>query len=530
LHQAALGGKNRNETAIGTGESAVGKRSLWRRTFKVMTKYQRAACQSQLGARRLIHPAGASPLERLAKYTCSRPPAAASDADRALLRNHHSRDALSQNHTGGIPAGHSVGCGHHQSPICSNLSHAPQPSTLQTTDYSHENGTLTVAGTTTSAATNVTVNTSNAIRYADYTFASTNQTLAEGANTFTAIAKDTYGRLDTNTINTYLPSTSTFTYDQNGNLTGDGNRSFAYDYENQLISVWVTNVWRSDFVYDGKMRRRIRREYLWQSSAWSLKSETRYVYDGNLVIQERDANNLPLVTYTRGNDLSGSMQGAGGIGGLLARTDNRLFAIGDPTAHAYYHADGNGNVTCLSSTNQIVVALYLYDPYGNILSLSGPLADANLYRFSSKEFHVASGLVYYLYRFYDSNLQRWQNRDPLGDAFGVLDALEGLRTPRIMAGEESEGPNLFQFVRNDPVVSFDTDGRGAAAFLLPGICVGFACYEYYEFWKTMCHALYVTDRAADKEYQRCSRLGEHPDQPKGNPALKKTCVRYGLYK
>ena len=43
----------------------------------------------------------------------------------------------------------------------------------------------------------------------------------------------------------------------------------------------------------------------------------RYVYDGNLVIQERDANNLPLVTYTRGKDLSGSLRRRGGIGGLL---------------------------------------------------------------------------------------------------------------------------------------------------------------------------------------------------------------------
>ena len=65
---------------------------------------------------------------------------------------------------------------------------------------------------------------------------------------------------------------------------------------------------------------------------------------------------------------------------------------------AYYHADGNGNITCLINANQTIVAHYLYDPYGNILSQSGPLADANLYRFSSKEFHAASGLVYYLYR------------------------------------------------------------------------------------------------------------------------------------
>ena len=112
---------------------------------------------------------------------------------------------------------------------------------------------------------------------------------------------------------------------------------------------------------------------------------TVYVYDGNLVVQERDANNLPAVTYTRGKDLSGSLEGAGRIGGLLARTDN-LAVLGVPSAtspHAYYHADANGNVTCLVDAGQAVVAKYLYDPFGSILSQSGVLADANLYRFSS---------------------------------------------------------------------------------------------------------------------------------------------------
>src|SRR5438309_114357 len=60
-----------------------------------------------------------------------------------------------------------------------------------------------------------------------------------------------------------------------------------------------------------------------------------------LVIQERDGNNLPKVTYTRGRDLSGSLHGAGGIGGLLARTSNS--DLPSVSAHAYYHADGNGN-------------------------------------------------------------------------------------------------------------------------------------------------------------------------------------------
>jgi hypothetical protein len=48
-------------------------------------------------------------------------------------------------------------------------------------------------------------------------------------------------------------------YDLNGNLLSDGLRCFAWDDENQLISVWVTNAWRSDFQYDGRMRRRVRR-------------------------------------------------------------------------------------------------------------------------------------------------------------------------------------------------------------------------------------------------------------------------------
>ena len=55
-----------------------------------------------------------------------------------------------------------------------------------------------------------------------------------------------------------------------------------------MVSVWVTNAWRSDFVYDGKMRRRIRTEYTWNGSIWATNQIVRYVYDGNLVIQERD--------------------------------------------------------------------------------------------------------------------------------------------------------------------------------------------------------------------------------------------------
>src|SRR5438876_4248968 len=149
-----------------------------------------------------------------------------------------------------------------------------------------------------------------------------------------------------------------------------------------------------------------------RSGSWVQTNEVRYIYDGMLVIQERDANNLPTMTYTRGRDFSGTLHGAGGIGGLLARTD----ATSGQTA--YFSTDGNGNVTTLINAQQIIVAKYIYDPFGNILSRTGPLADANLYRFSSQEYHQNSGLHLYLRRAFDPKFQRWLNRDPIAEQFG----------------------------------------------------------------------------------------------------------------
>lgn len=286
-------------------------------------------------------------------------------------------------------------------------------------------GTLTVMGTTTPMATNVTVNGSNAILYGDSTFAATNMPLATN---YTALALGGEAAA-TNAVTVNAATNTTFQYDGNGNLTNDGFRKFAYDDENQLIQIRITNQWQSEFVYDGKMRRRVRKEYTWQSGNWIETNEVHYVYDGNLVVQERDTNDQVLVTYARGKDLSGSLQGAGGIGGLLARMDS----IG-PT---YYHADGNGNITLLVNDSQTPVAKYVYDAFGNLISKSGILANANLYRFSSKETHANSGLIYYLYRYYDPHLQRWQNQDPI---------------------QEKGGNNLYEFGRNDSVSGVDPLG------------------------------------------------------------------------
>ena len=281
-------------------------------------------------------------------------------------------------------------------------------------------------------------------------------------------------------------------YDANGNLVRAGSATsgmyltYTYDDENRLTEVatnyaaiqepqggvpalLVSNPWKSDLVYDGLGRLRKRLEYV----NGTLQTTTLYLYDGWRVIQERDGNDNPTVSYTRGPDLSGSLEGAGGIGGLLARSSG--YSSGNWTSHAYYHADGNGNITCLINASQSVVASYRYDPYGNTLSQSGTLAVANVYRFSSKEVHTNSLMYYFGYRFYDPGLQRWPNRDPLADygsAVYAVGRIERRVEPRTsdeiaaMADARRDqlrvftriNLNLYNAVGNDPTDQGDPEG------------------------------------------------------------------------
>ena len=140
-------------------------------------------------------------------------------------------------------------------------------------------------------------------------------------------------------------------------------------------------------------RRRVTREEIKGSSGqWVLASETRYVYDGMRVIQERTSNGVPTVAYTRGPDLSGTLEGAGGIGGLLARSEwNSVSSTW--SQHAFYHSDGVGNVTALAVPNGNDIALagsYRYDPFGRLIGTPTGLAARNTQRFSSKDWHSNS--------------------------------------------------------------------------------------------------------------------------------------------
>ena len=202
--------------------------------------------------------------------------------------------------------------------------------------------------------------------------------------------------------------------------------SYAYDDENRLASVASNGIVLVANEYDYRGRR-IRKT--------TPTMETTFVYDGWNLIHETVSTisgattNTTEIQYFWGVDLSETLQGAGGVGGLLAVSRN-----GDFYFPAY---DNNGNITKYIDESGNVVAAYEYDAFGKTISQTGSRADFFRHRFSTKYYDAETGLYYYGYRFYAPTLMRWLNRDPIGENGDI---------------------NQYMFVKNTPLQKVDSKG------------------------------------------------------------------------
>jgi len=117
-------------------------------------------------------------------------------------------------------------------------------------------------------------------------------------------------------------------------------------------------------------------------------------------------------TYVWGLDLSGTMDGAGGVGGLLWVT---LHTASGPAAGTHFVAyDGNGNIVALSAASDgLDTARYEYGPFGEQIRVTGPAATNNRFRFSTKRTDSTTDLVLYEYRAYSPIIGRWLSREPV---------------------------------------------------------------------------------------------------------------------
>ncbi len=221
----------------------------------------------------------------------------------------------------------------------------------------------------------------------------------------------------TDTVNSYLSYTLTFTYDNSGNVIEiNDSRGSSYDKSftwegRSLISQTIgsmtsTYAYNQDGIRDSK-------------TVGSVT--TTYYLNGSLVLYETDGTNEIYYTY----DVDGS-----------------LISMRYNGSEYFYMFDVFGNVSYLIDSAGYTVVYYRYDAYGNITSqTSSALANANPYRYRGYRYDQESGLYYLQSRYYNPVTGRFINAD------GMLKASNTVL-----------GYNMFTYTENNPVMNVDPSG------------------------------------------------------------------------
>jgi RHS repeat-associated protein len=236
-----------------------------------------------------------------------------------------------------------------------------------------------------------------------------------GNNTVAVIATDTNNNVKTNNYQVTVSSGTnrTLTYDLNGNLINDGIKTYEWDAANRLTAINYTGTTkRSEFTYDGLGRR----TKIVEKTGTTINSAKTFVWDGLTLAEERNnSNKVTRKHYPQGVQ----------------------FVSYNPTTTTpyFYMRDHLGSVREMTDGTGTIKARYDYDPWGNRTKLTGSL-DAD-FGFTGHYYHPPSNLHLAPYRGYDSTIGRWINRDPI---------------------DEADGPNLYEYVGNNPTDGIDPLG------------------------------------------------------------------------
>lgn len=225
------------------------------------------------------------------------------------------------------------------------------------------------------------------------------------------------------------------TYDANGDLIGDGTRTYVWNARGQLAQIKQGANTLASFAYDAMGRRYAKTE---------AGVTTQYLYDGLDVVEEsRNGTARPVLTGL-------------GMDERYARTDG--------AGRTYFLTDMLGSTRALTDASGAVVQRYDYTSYGDTAQ-TAPGFD-NPYRYTGRE-QDASGLYYYRARYYSPGLGRFISEDQIGLAGGF---------------------NPYAYVGGNPVGYRDPSGN--CPICVVGIVwglieIGLAIYDIYDTGKTL---------------------------------------------
>jgi RHS repeat-associated protein len=148
---------------------------------------------------------------------------------------------------------------------------------------------------------------------------------------------------------------------------------------------------------------------------------TKYVYDGDHCIAEYDVSNNLRRKYIYGPSVDEPI--------------SMIESAGSYAGTYYYHCDGLGSVVGLTNAGGNTVEVYEYDVYGRLGATDA--SHPNRILFTGREYDKETGLYYYRARYYNPQIGRFLQTDPIGYGGGL---------------------NLYRYCVNNPLGYSDPSG------------------------------------------------------------------------